>query len=182
LRFPGQYFDRETNLAYNMARDYDPATGRYVESDPIELDGGLNLYVYVLDNPIANSDPLGTDVNIRTTPTMKSNLPNNDVLLGLICMSKCLRATINLESGTRTPKYNREVHGARSSHHLAGDAADIVPLPSLTKLRKAAAECGFYVLRNEYRTKPHVHIDLRDGRIPKEDPNECVCAQIRQGP
>src|SRR5713226_1252037 len=34
LRFPGQYFDRETNLAYNLRRDYDPAIGRYVESDP----------------------------------------------------------------------------------------------------------------------------------------------------
>jgi RHS repeat-associated protein len=35
LRFPGQYFDAETNLHYNYFRDYDPALGRYVESDPI---------------------------------------------------------------------------------------------------------------------------------------------------
>jgi RHS repeat-associated protein len=34
LRFPGQYFDRETNLAYNVARDYDAGTGRYIEADP----------------------------------------------------------------------------------------------------------------------------------------------------
>jgi len=33
LRFPGQYFDRGTNVNYNMRRDYDPNTGRYVESD-----------------------------------------------------------------------------------------------------------------------------------------------------
>ena len=33
LRFPGQYFDKETNLHYNMARDYDPGTGRYVQAD-----------------------------------------------------------------------------------------------------------------------------------------------------
>ena len=39
LRFPGQYFDRETNVAYNYFRDYDPAIGRYVESDPVELRG-----------------------------------------------------------------------------------------------------------------------------------------------
>lgn len=29
LRFPGQYFDKETNLHYNYFRDYDPTTGRY---------------------------------------------------------------------------------------------------------------------------------------------------------
>jgi len=35
LRFPGQYYDRETNLHYNVFRDYDPAIGRYLEADPI---------------------------------------------------------------------------------------------------------------------------------------------------
>ena len=59
LRFPGQYHDSETGLHYNYFRDYDPATGRYVESDPIGLDGGMNTYLYGNANPLKFSDPLG---------------------------------------------------------------------------------------------------------------------------
>nr|WP_303902818.1 RHS repeat-associated core domain-containing protein [Thiohalomonas denitrificans] len=56
LRFPGQYFDEETGLHYNYFRDYDSSTGRYIESDPIGLEGGLNTYVYAMSNPIVYMD------------------------------------------------------------------------------------------------------------------------------
>jgi len=59
MRFPGQYADRETNLAYNIFRDYSPESGRYTESDPIGLRGGVNSYLYVNASPIRYVDPLG---------------------------------------------------------------------------------------------------------------------------
>jgi RHS repeat-associated protein len=59
LRFPGQYLDEETGLAYNYFRDYDAVTGRYVESDPIGIGGGVNTFAYVNANPLIYVDPYG---------------------------------------------------------------------------------------------------------------------------
>ena len=47
LRFPGQYFDEESNLSYNYFRYYQASQGRYSQSDPIGFGGGLNRFGYV---------------------------------------------------------------------------------------------------------------------------------------
>ncbi len=53
----------------NYFRDYDPATGRYVESDPIGLNGGsYSTYVYGNGNPLSNSDPDGLAANSFPQP------------------------------------------------------------------------------------------------------------------
>ncbi len=59
LRFPGQVFDKESGLHYNYFRDYDPSIGRYVQADPIGLNGGWNVYGYVGGNPLSRIDPDG---------------------------------------------------------------------------------------------------------------------------
>ena len=59
FRFPGQFYDAETGLHYNWHRYYDAGTGRYLMSDPVGLEGGMNLYVYVLNNPVNMKDSSG---------------------------------------------------------------------------------------------------------------------------
>ncbi|MBB5356836.1 RHS repeat-associated protein [Rhodanobacter sp. ANJX3] len=59
LRYPGQYFDAETMTNYNVYRTYEADTGRYLQSDPIGLDGGFSTYAYVGNAPFQNIDFLG---------------------------------------------------------------------------------------------------------------------------
>ncbi len=59
LRYPGQVWDEETGLSYNLHRYYDAGTGRYVQADPIGLEGGWNRFGYAGGNPASYTDPTG---------------------------------------------------------------------------------------------------------------------------
>ena len=68
LRLPGHLYDPETGLHHNDQRDYAPRTGRYVQSDPIGLAGGINTYTYVGGNPVSLVDPTGLDATVCLYP------------------------------------------------------------------------------------------------------------------
>jgi RHS repeat-associated protein len=59
LRFAGQYHDEESGLRYNHFRTYDPTAGRFLEPDPIGLEGGMNPFAHALGNPVRLADPQG---------------------------------------------------------------------------------------------------------------------------
>ncbi len=67
FRYAGREFDTETNLYFYRARYYDPATGRFLSEDPIQFDGGINLYAYVGNDPENWGDLDGTQSDRRTT-------------------------------------------------------------------------------------------------------------------
>jgi len=69
LRFPGQYYDVETGLHYNLHRYYDPDSATYLTPDPLGLTPAPNDHSYV-PNPFTGADPLGLEYE-EVTPSEK---------------------------------------------------------------------------------------------------------------
>jgi RHS repeat-associated protein len=101
-------YDKETGSHYNYFRDYNPQTGRYQQSDPIGLQGGINTFGYVNANPFSYSDPLGLFSpayhKYITEQAMRGNRGCKD-LPGLV-------AGVDARPGSQEP-FNAYMHGMR---------------------------------------------------------------------
>jgi RHS repeat-associated protein len=74
LRLPGQHLHAETGLHQNWMRDYDPMVGRYLQPDPIGLEGGPNVSGYVGGDPLNYVDTRGEFAVLALVPSALSSL------------------------------------------------------------------------------------------------------------
>jgi RHS repeat-associated protein len=89
IGYTGQRFDAETGLYYYMARHYNPATGRFLQPDPLGYGPGMNLYGYVHNDPVNRTDPAGTDdLNITMRRALGSVLMAGENLGGSMHMAE----------------------------------------------------------------------------------------------
>ena len=141
LRFPGQYYDQESGLHYNYFRDYDPNTGRYIESDPIGIEGSLNTYSYVEANSIRYIDPEGLiawrgsfDITVSPIRSMGTIILTSDCLsnnqkIKIILNVDAYGPAINLKPSTDIKKMVRPILLSNISGDVvfAGDTSTITP-------------------------------------------------------
>lgn len=81
MRHAGQRYDNASSLYHNYYRDYDPSIGRYIQSDPIGLSGGISTYAYVDANPVSYIDPKGL---LRFLASTSAKYPNTVAYLSSI--------------------------------------------------------------------------------------------------
>ena len=136
LRLPGQRYDQETGLHYNYFRDYDPSLGRYGESDPVGLRGGLNTYVYVSAASLRFSDKFGLS-NDQECPCSRSKMsdeqccahPNalsefSDRSFGIVMC--CLGRKVACVSAMGGPEPGRSIIAKCMVEHEKTHFADVV--------------------------------------------------------
>lgn len=143
-------------------RDLDPATGRYIESDPIGLDGGTNTYDYAESDPVDVFDPYGLYTVLPGVPAPSAEI---QALLNCIEAKTGLHLTV-----TSTSKISK-VHPA-GTPHARGVAVDL-RYPSnpadAARILCAAGGCGagFALDEKQHPSKnsegPHIHIQIPRG-------------------
>ncbi|HEY4083642.1 MAG TPA: RHS repeat-associated core domain-containing protein, partial [Burkholderiaceae bacterium] len=182
LRMPGQQFEPFGGRFYNYFRDYEPSTGRYVQSDPIGLDGGLNTYAYAGGQPTSMVDRKGlfytsVDFACAKDPSFCAEIMGQTIRnAGTISGNKCLEADANRAANrvenlaavlamatlfkTRPDlpeiTLSRRIHGEAAEH-----AADAIAAgkPSILTIDRAGAAANRQAAIGALEKVPGKHLD-----------------------
>jgi RHS repeat-associated protein len=160
LRFPGQYEDLETGLAYNRFRYYDPSLGIFVSADPLGLDAGLNAFAYC-PNSLMWLDPLGLAGTMKRRRRMAERIRAAQEAGG----NQTVKGSISPREARRLC---REHAGAGATQGRARNGADMrTSADGRTRSRGASEK------RSEH-TRTGTQINLESGRNLDQSPDRQV--------
>jgi RHS repeat-associated protein len=125
------YYDKETGTFYNMARDYGPSEGRYLQSDPIGLSGGPNTYIYVRANPLSWTDSLGLRIDwgnfVLNNSLVRSNFEAlNTAIVSMGIPDECFVLRVTGGDRYRDPKNPRVIRSA-TNNEIVRNASQTSP-------------------------------------------------------
>ena len=156
VRFPGQYYDSESGFSQNWHRDYDSSIGRYVQSDPIGLRGGINTFGYVGGNPVMWVDIAGL-LSAEAESYADKDIASSGDIYGAWEKSRQRRKAEGWEDGT--PAHEEE-------NYLYGQLLIIVDgYPSAVAHGGAVLHAGKTVIKGRYSWPAHKagHEGAQDG-------------------
>ena len=149
--------DAETGLYYYGYRVYDPVTGRWPSRDPIEEDGGLNLYGFVRNDGIGRFDVLGLHlpypkpcIDVEYADTFVAGLLNkDDFALGFLAPEFKFKVKYSCDAKPEILGFNidgvKAIHGVPAGATLTISSAAILNAKKVEETKCDKIECCQYV-------------------------------------
>ncbi len=116
FRFSTKYYDHETGLYYYGCRYYHPPLMRWINRDPIEEDGGENLYAFCGNNGINRLDSLGEDWHVTRRHLPFAEAKRDNVYKDTIYK---LSQEIDLDPMEAMRWARKDMSGSRFSNRIA---------------------------------------------------------------